>query len=91
MLEMLYLLWDGCVHERPHSLGGSEQVLLLGSVHSGALHYLFQDKIMLVAPTNVLIFLHSSDLVDFSNWKKGSIGVCVPIESLVELRAGMSV
>lgn len=88
---MLFLLWDGPVHERPHSMGGSEQVLLPGSVHSGALCYLFQDKIMLVALTNVLFFLHSSDLVDFSNWKKGSIGVWVPIQSLVKPREGMSV
>lgn len=34
---------------------------------------------MLVAPTNVLFFLHSGDSVDFSNWKKGSIGVWAPI------------
>lgn len=65
---MLYLLWDGPVYERPHSMGGSEQVLLPGSVHSGALHYyLFQDKITLVALTNVLFFLHFSNLLDFSN------------------------
>lgn len=56
MLEMLYLLWGGCLHERPHSMGGRGHMLLLGSLHSGALHYLFQDKIMLVAPTNVLFY-----------------------------------
>lgn len=56
MLEMLYSLWDGRVHERPHSMGGSEQVLWLGSVHSGALKLPFQGKIMLVAPINVLFF-----------------------------------
>lgn len=83
---MLYLLWD--VHE---SLIPWVAVSRCSCWDPEALHYLFQDKIMLVAPTNVLFFLHSNDLVDFNNWKKGSIGVWAPIQSLVKLREGMSV
>lgn len=43
------------------------------------LYITFSGKNHVGGPNKCAIFLHSSDLVDFSNWKKGSIGVCVPI------------